>query len=85
MKIIAKYEYRLPNWALCALMYGDESGLEDEDLRDLDAFLKREHYVTDWDVANDEETGEPCEPYFCTSPDLGLAGDVVDVIGYVYE
>ena len=85
MKLTAQYEYQRPSWAICTLINGDESGIEDEDLHDLNVFLKREHYVSSWDVARDEETGEPCEPYFCTSPDFGLAGDVIDVIGYVYE
>ena len=85
MKIKEQYEYQIPTWALCALVNGDESGLEEEDLHDLNLFLKREHYVTCWDVARNEKTDEPSEPYFCTSPDLGLAGDVIDVIGYVYE
>lgn len=85
MKIKEQYEYQIPTYALCTLINGDESGLEDDDLHDLNVFLTREHYVTSWDVARDEETGEPCEPYFCKSPDFGLAGDVVDVIGYVFE
>lgn len=86
MKIKEQYAYQIPTWAVCTLMYGDESGLdEDDDLHDLNVFLKREHYVTSWDVVRETETGEPCEPYFCNSPDFGLAGDVIDVIGYVYE
>ena len=85
MKITEQYEYQIPTWAFYTLINGDESGLEDDDLHDLNVFLKSEHYVTSWDVARDEETGEPSEPYFCTSPDFGLAGEVIDVIGYVYE
>lgn len=85
MKIKAKFVYQIPSWAVCTLINGDESGLEGDDLHDLNVFLKRERDVTDWDVVRDEETGETCEPYFCKHPDFGLACDVVDVVGYVYE
>ena len=80
-----QYEYTFPSYALSALVNGDISGLDEEDERALNAFLEREHYVDDWDVKREEETGEPTEPYFSSNPEFGLACDCVDVIGTVFE
>ena len=79
-----QYEYTFPSYALCALVNGDTSGLDDEDERALSAFLEREHHVDSWTVKTDEETGEPTEPYFSSNPEFGLACDCVDVIGTVF-
>lgn len=79
-----QYEYTFPSYALCALINGDTSGLDNEDERAFGAFLEREHYVDDWDIKRDE-TGEPTEPYFSSNPEFGLACDCVDVIGTVFE
>ena len=80
-----KYEYTFPSYALCALVNGDTSGLDDEDERALNAFLEREKGIDVWTVKTNEETGESCEPYFSSNPEFGLACDCVDVIGTVFN
>ena len=85
MSIEHKFEYAFPSYALSALINGDYSGLEKEDESALNAFLEREKGIDVWDIKNDEETGESCEPYFSSNPEFGLACDCVDVIGIVFE
>ena len=80
-----QYEYTFPSYALCALINGDTSGLDEEDERAFNAFLEREHYIDDWDVKRDTETGEISEPYFTSNPEFGLPCDCVDVIGTVFD
>ena len=80
MKIKEQYEYQFPAWALCALFNGDYDGLEDEDIDAFESFKKRNSYIDVWD---DKETDQ--EPYFTKYPEFGLACDVVDLIGIVWE
>ena len=84
MDIDNTYSYTFPAYALSALINGDTSGLEDDDEKNLNEFLKREHYVDHWDVDRDEN-GEAKEPYFSKSPEFGLACNCVDVTGIVWE
>ena len=39
MKTYDTIEYRVPVWAVCAIEYGDLSGLEPEDVTNLDVFM----------------------------------------------
>ena len=38
---IDHYDYSVPVWAICAIEYGDLSGLEPEDVTNLDEFMDR--------------------------------------------
>lgn len=66
---IETIEYKLPaHWA-SAIINGDDSGLSDNDLVELEAFLEKEEYPNIVDVSEDS--------YFSHSNDAGtLACDV---------
>ena len=61
-------EYRVPTWAVCPIEYGDLSGLEPEDVTNLDVFMdslpKR---IVDIDYSD--------ESSFCHSNDIHNLGD----------
>lgn len=62
-------EYDIPDWAVCAIEYGDRSGLTEEDEKMLDewkASLKKDGYV--WNIVFTSETNE-----FNRYPAFGLA------------
>jgi len=73
------YRYQFPAYALPALFNGDDSGMEQEDIDNLEAFLKRESYIDTWDCPDE------AEPYFTWNPEFGLACDCVDIIGIIWE
>lgn len=78
MKHIGKY--KIPEYAINAIEYGDYSGLEDEDIKNIKEFLNREFpkgFVVDW-----HPNEEGYEPYFSKCPDFGLATTVVDADFY---
>ena len=78
MNIKETYTYNFPAYALSALFNGDYSGLEQEDIDNLEDFLKRESYIDIWDCGEDE-------PSFTRYPEFGLACDCVDVTGVVFD
>ena len=87
VEIKEQYEYTFPAYALSALINDDYSGLEEHDEKNLNEFLKREHYVDDWDIKRNDD-GEPenyGDTYFSSCPEFGLAWDCVDVVGIVFE
>lgn len=50
-------EYDIPEWAVCAIEYGDRSGLTEEDEKELDEWqlsLKKDGYV--WNVVFTSDT-----------------------------
>lgn len=67
--------YQIPTWAICALVYGDESGLTKEDIEDIENFLESEH-LEDYSLEVPDNIDE--EKYFSSFPAFGLAADVVD-------
>jgi hypothetical protein len=69
-----EYTYQIPSYALSYIYNGDDSGLEQDDIDNIDAFLAREHYIDTWDILDESE-------YFCTTPEFGLPCNVVDVVG----
>lgn len=74
MKHLGKY--RIPVYAVCAIEYGDFSGMSDEDEKEIREFLDREFpngFVVDWN-------GE--DYYFSPFPDFGLPTTVVDADFY---
>ena len=64
------YVERVPVWALCYIINGDPSGLEDSDISLVDSWLAGSEYEIISPRAED--------PYFSTVPAFGLASDVVD-------
>ncbi len=73
-------EYKIPEYAVCAIEYGDFSGISEEDEREIKNFLKKEFpkgYVVDW-RANDRDA----EPYFSSRPAFGLTTSVIDADFY---
>lgn len=74
MKHLGKF--KIPEYAICAIEYGDFSGLSNEDENNINEFLEREcpnGHIVDWH-SDDEDN----EPYFCSYPEFGLAAMVVD-------
>ena len=66
---------KLPEYAICYLVNGDSSGLEDADVTAIDEWYASFdtghlsfHFLDD----------EGIDPYFCAFPEFGLACDVVD-------
>lgn len=68
------YSYQIPSHALSYFRDGDDSGLDQDDIDSIDAFLAGEHYIDIWDILDDSE-------YFSTTPEFGLPCNVVDVVG----
>ena len=78
MKHLGKY--KIPEYAICAIEYGDFSGLSDEDEQNVNEFLEREcpnGCIVYWH-SDDEDN----EPYFCSYPEFGLAATVVEADFY---
>lgn len=69
--------YSIPNYAICAIENGDFSGLENEDIDNINKFLADldeaipNGYVFDWDKESLES------PYFSSNPKFGLPADCV--------
>ncbi len=80
MKIKNQYDYQFPSYALCALFNGDLDGLDDDDIENFNRFIEQNKNIDVWDDKDPDS-----EPYFCTSPEFGLACDVVDLVGIEYE
>ena len=72
--------YKIPEYAICAIEYGDYTGLTDEDEKQIKDFLAKEFpkgFVVDWH--SNESEGEA---YFSHCPAFGLATTVVDADFY---
>ena len=67
----------VPSWALCYLVNGDPTGLEDEEIREIENWLKRTGF-TNVCPPNDEE-----ESYFAHYPAFGKAADVYDCVCFL--
>lgn len=80
--------FDIPTYAVTALEYGDYSGLEQDDIDNLEEWLRLEfdgytNLVFDWTNGIDEaETGDVNESSFCSSPAFGLAMDCIDCAVY---
>ena len=66
---------KIPSWALCYLINGDDSGLDAEDKKTVDDWVEKTREGGVIDVCCPEE-GE--EAYFCSHPAFGLACDVAE-------
>lgn len=70
--------FAIPTFAVCAIEYGDFSGVNDEDQKEIEDFLSSNFpkgFIADWkEIEN---------PYFCTFPSFGMATDCIDVDFYL--
>ena len=64
---------RIPTWALCYLVNGDDSALDEDDKATVDAWVERTRDGGRIDVCCPDG-----EPYFCRYPAFGFACDVED-------
>lgn len=64
---------KIPVYALSALINGDYSGMEEEDIQNISEWLERSE-IKEVICPTDEEY----KPYFTECPAFGLATDVVD-------
>lgn len=70
-----RYEYTIPDYFLPALINGDDTNLSDEEVAELDDFLKSIKSEGYWTIDDDQES------YFSGSNDVNwIAGFVIDVI-----
>jgi hypothetical protein len=79
--------YAIPTYAVCALEYGDYSGLDDSDIENMEEWLRDEFkgasLTFDWSNGIDEsETGEINESHFTSSPAFGLPMDCIECAVY---
>lgn len=65
-----QFEYKIPQWAVCALINGDYSGLSDEDEENLNAFTDSLPIGGHWSISDDE-------PYFSWDNDVDCLGNNV--------
>ena len=70
------YKERIPVWALCALINGDYTGLEDEDIAIIEQWWDTTGYCHVWSPADEEE------PYFSSWPAFGLPCEVIECYCY---
>lgn len=78
MKYIGKY--KIPEYAVCAIEYGDYTGLTDEEKREIIDFMSDNFpngCVVDWHGNTPEG-----EAYFSTAPEFGLPTNVIDADFY---
>lgn len=75
MKINEKGLEKIPTWALSAIINGDNTGLEDSDIKLIEDWFAETGY-DDIVCPTDEEY----QPYFTHYPAFGKATDVVDCI-----
>jgi len=80
MITIRRYDdLRIPDYALSYLVNGDDSGLDEQDKKNIDSYMKNFY-----NVLNDEEfiifaVNQECkESYFTWHPAFGLACSVID-------
>lgn len=68
---------QIPEWAICYIVNGDATGLEDEEIQQIDSWIRN----------NRATIYPPIDgPYFCHYPAWGLASDVYDcIVDYDYD
>ena len=71
----------IPTWALCYLINGDRTGLNDTELAMIDKWYA-DNKVQSITTAPENEGN--CYPYFSHFPAFGLASEVVDCIVMTY-
>jgi len=68
---IKMIEVTIPSWALCAIVNGDDSGLSDEEIEQLDRFVES-NKIQSVSLKNDNDEG-----YFSRYNDINNLGDTV--------
>lgn len=76
MRIVKQEFYQLPEYAVCYLEYGDDSGLSEEDVRNIDAWrdsleCDESPYSPSFDYGENR--------YFTSYPAFGLPCDCIDL------
>lgn len=71
----------IPTWALCYLINGDRTGLNESELAMIDKWYA-DNKVQSITTATENEGN--CYPYFSHFPAFGLASEVVDCIVMTY-
>jgi len=78
MEVHSENKVEMPDYALCYLIYGDGSGLEDSDIKEIDqymeSFYSKAKEVEGYVLVSPEDS----EQYFSASPAFGLPCNVVD-------
>ena len=70
--------FSVPEWALCAIEYGDYSGLSDEEIAQVEQFSKEwptDRYYIEWGY----------DRYFSNNPAFGLPCECLDAGIYERE
>jgi len=82
MKTVATFEdLNLPSWAVCAIEYGDLSGLE----------AGEDQEILNWMESFELQPGQSLvfsygeESFFSSSPEFGLPGDCIDCTATILE
>lgn len=75
------HTFKIPSWSVVYFVNGDSSHMTDEDQKQADKWMK--HAQEKLKVTHFEYDRKKEGSYFSPSPDFGLAGDVVDVRGYI--
>lgn len=80
MRTIAKTNVKIPTYILPLIFNGDNTGLNDEDMKNFITFTDSMQMIADgldcfYDIA---QTGD--EEYFTNSPEFGLPCNVVDCV-----
>ena len=72
------YEIKLPDYSVCYLLYDDQSGIDQEDIDNIDRFM--EQFYNEAKELNGFVVVEPGddEPSFTCYPEFGLACDCFD-------
>lgn len=71
----------IPTWALCYLINGDSTGLNDNELAMIDKWYADNNVQT---ITTAPENEGNCYPYFSYFPAFGLASEIVDCIVMTY-
>jgi hypothetical protein len=71
-----KYEVQLPTYAICYLEYGETSGLEEEDIKNIDSWAK-EYYDRAEELNGNVVFDYADDAGFNHFPDFGLACDTI--------
>ena len=74
---------KIPTWALCYIINGDASGLEDEDVKMVDDFCSQFPGAIYCPIRINDD-GD-FDVYFSRYPAFGLACDVVDTEIIIFE
>lgn len=83
MKTVAEYEVKFPAWALSYVVNGDASGIEPEDKKQVDNYMRQYEGRGHVEVCLPAE--DNWESHFSWSPEFGLPCDVVDCTILILE